>query len=147
MYLWNVLRTGEKSNIVEVCKFHPYSILTGDTRVEFVIYSVLSIILGILHATTLYYLFSRNTDPIIDKITKNIGRLILLSLDLSLCLDLRSFNVNWIQSLNFWTLVNIPGFPFPYLLQSSLVLISDAIPTRTSGFPLTLQINGPPWSP
>ena len=25
----------------EMLKFHPYSILTGDTRVEFVIYSVL----------------------------------------------------------------------------------------------------------
>ena len=27
----------------EMLKFHPYSILTGDTRVEFVIYSVLSL--------------------------------------------------------------------------------------------------------
>ena len=29
----------------EMLKFHPYSILTGDTRVELVIYCVLSIIL------------------------------------------------------------------------------------------------------
>ena len=72
--------------------------------------------------TQTYYinhLFSRNTYPIIDKITKNIGRLILLSFStLSKFLILMSFNVILIQLLNFWTLVNIPGLPFPYLLQS-----------------------------
>ena len=81
--------------------------------------------------TTSYYLFPRNTDPIINKITKNIGRLILLSFStLSKFLYLMSFNVNLIQSLNFWTLVNIPGLPAPYFLQSSLVSISEGFRSR-----------------
>ena len=71
----------------------------------------------------------KKTDMIINKITtKNMGGLILPSLDLSF----NSFKVFSIHFLILGTLVKIPGFPMPYLLHSSLMLISAAIPTSTS---------------